>query len=35
MEEKERYKIDKSTNYYTNTIVDTKTNKSSYRRKQC
>ena len=26
MEEKERYKIDKSTNYYTNTIVDTKTN---------
>ena len=26
MEEKERYEIDKSTNYYTNTIVDTKTN---------
>ena len=26
MEEKERYKIDKSTNYYTHTIVDTKTN---------
>ena len=26
MEEKERYTIDKSTNYYTNTIVDTKTN---------
>ena len=26
MEEKERYIIDKSTNYYTNTIVDTKTN---------
>lgn len=26
MEEKERYKIDKSTNCYTNTIVDTKTN---------
>ena len=26
MEEKERYVIDKSTNYYTNTIVDTKTN---------
>ena len=26
MEEKERYKIDKSTNYYTNTIVDTETN---------
>ena len=24
--EEERYKIDKSTNYYTNTIVDTKTN---------
>ena len=26
MEGKERYKSDKSTNYYTNTIVDTKTN---------
>ena len=26
MEEKERYEIDKSTNYHTNTIVDTKTN---------
>ena len=26
MEEKERYIIDKSTNYYTNTIVDKKTN---------
>ena len=26
MEEKERYKIDKSTNYYTNTIVDIETN---------
>lgn len=26
MEEKERYIIDKSTNYYTNTIVDTKIN---------